>query len=135
MSIHVLRQDLEAIREHAQAGELEGVVDTVDHALSTLDANRLMTTSEAAALLGIRSVNTLKLLARRHNLPYQMHGNRMMIPIGALERLQDSADVRGIHAADAAHDDTAHLGDEHGLDAGELGDLAAQRPGELPWHQ
>lgn len=135
MSIRVLRQDLEAIREHAQAGELDGVVDTVDHALSTLDANRLMTTSEAAALLGIRSVNTLKLLARRHNLPYQMHGNRMMIPISALERLQDSADVRGIHASEAAHDDTADLGDEHGLDAGELEDLAAQRRGELPWHR
>ncbi|HUY78437.1 MAG TPA: helix-turn-helix domain-containing protein [Ktedonobacterales bacterium] len=133
MAIADVRKDLEAIRAYAKAGDLSHVVQTVEQALHTLDAPRLLTTTEAAALLGVRSVNTLKLLIRRSGLPYETHGNRMMIPMSTLEQLQDSAMVRGIRASDRAHDATSELGTESGLTQVELDTLEQSRPGRLPW--
>ncbi len=40
-----------------------------------LDRDRLLTTRQAADLLGIRSVNTLKLLLRREQVPTVRRGN------------------------------------------------------------
>ena len=133
MAIADVRKDLEAIREYAQAGDLSHVVQTVEQALHALDAPRLLTTTDAAAVLGVRSVNTLKLLVRRSGLPYETHGNRMMIPLSTLEQLQDSATVRGIRASDQAHDATSELGIEDGLTQAEMDALEQARPGRLPW--
>ena len=133
MAIADVRKDLEAIRAYAEAGDLSHVVQTVEQALYALDAPRLLTTTEAATLLGVRSVNTLKLLVRRSGLPYEAHGNRMMIPMSTLEQLQDSATVRGIRASDQAHDATSELGTEDGLTQAELDALEQARPGHLPW--
>jgi hypothetical protein len=134
MSVTDLRKDLESIRASAQAGDLSGIVQIVDHALCTLDPARLLTTTEAAGLLGIRSVNTLKLLVRQSGVPYELHGNRMMIPVSAIEQLQQSPVVRRIRASDQAHDaiDLA-FGIDPGLTEKELRDLSAARPGRLPW--
>jgi hypothetical protein len=117
MRLTDLRKALEEIRVHAQAGDLDEVMHTADVALHQLDGGQLLTTTQADELLGIRSVNTLKLLVRRLNVPYGMHGNRMMIPLAALEHLQDSPEVRGIRASDRAHDATAGLGSDDGLTA------------------
>ena len=134
MSVTDLRKDLESIRASARAGDLSRIVQTVDHALRTLDPARLLTTTEAAGLLGIRSVNTLKLLVRQSGVPYELHGNRMMIPVSAIEQLQQSPVVRRIRASDQAHDaiDDA-FGIAPGLTEQELRDLSAARPGRLPW--
>lgn len=136
MSVSELRRDLEIIRDSAQAGDLSRVVEAVDHALRTLGESRLLTTTEAAELLGIRSVNTLKVLIRQSGLPYEMHGNRMMIPVSALQRLQHSGGLRGIRASDQAHDAIDAFqpkDDRRGLTSRQLRDLAAGRPGRLPW--
>jgi hypothetical protein len=136
MSIAELRKDLETIRASAKDGDLSRIVQTVDHALRTLDDSRPLTTSEAAELLGIRSVNTLKLLVRQSDVPYEMHGNRMMLPISALEQLQQSAALRGIRASEKAHDAIDALGTEQGvlgLTNQQLRHLATTRPGHLPW--
>jgi hypothetical protein len=131
-----LRKDLETIRASAEAGDLNRIVQTVDRALRSLEGSRLLTTTEATELLGIRSVNTLKLLVRQSGVPYEMHGNRMMLPIAVVEQLQNSATLRGIRASDQAHDaidavetprGTADLTDQH------LRQIAAARPGRLPW--
>src|SRR5690348_9588921 len=104
MSVTELRKDLEDIRASAEAGDIRRIVQTVDHALRTLDGSRLLTTTEAAEVLGIRSVNTLKLLVRQGDVPYETHGNRMMIPVSALEKLQQDTALRGIRSSDQAHD-------------------------------
>ena len=101
--------------------------------LRALDKDRLLTTRQAADLLGIRSVNTLKLLLHREQVPTIRRGNRTMVALGEIERLQDSERVRGIRASDAAHDATAGLGVPKGLSAAPLEDLEAARPGKLPW--
>jgi hypothetical protein len=133
MSISDLRQELEEIRASAQRGDHDQVIQKVDEALRTLDGGQLLTTTQAAALLGIRSVNTLKLLVRRMGLRHEMHGNRMMIPLAELEGIQDSSEVRGIRASDRAHDAIdAHESDQ-GLTPDQLEDLEAARPGRVPW--
>jgi hypothetical protein len=98
-----------------------------------LGRDRLLTTRQAADLLGIRSVNTLKLLLRREQVPTVRRENRTMVALGEIERLQDSERVRGIRASDAAHDATEGLGVPKGLSAALLEDLEAVRPGRLPW--
>jgi hypothetical protein len=134
MAIDDLRRQLEDILAAAEAGDLDGVRQKADAVLYALDASRLLTTTEAAALLGIRSVNTLKLLVWRLGLPYERRGNRMMLPLDRVERLQDSLEVRGIRASDRArerHESIAELGGD-GLSKEELEDLSASRPGTPP---
>jgi hypothetical protein len=131
-SVTDLREDLERIRAAAQAGETARVIGLVERALQALDGSRLLTTTAAAELLGVRSVNTLKLLVLSAGVPYERHGNRMMIPVSSLEQLQQGAALRGIRASDHAHDVSADLGGE-GLTEEELRDLEAARPGRLPW--
>lgn len=133
MSITNLRKDLEEIRASAEAGNLPQVMQKVDQALSTLDGSQLLTTSEAASLLQIRSVNTLKLLVRRIGLAYEMRGNRMMIPLAEVERIQQSQEVRGIRASDRAHDAVEALGTAENLTQPQLDDLSETRPGRVPW--
>jgi|SRR5579859_2605953 len=133
MSVTDLRKDLEHIRASAQAGDLNEVVQAVDHALQSLDSSRLLTTTEAAELLGIRSVNTLKALVTRYSIPYERHGNRMMLPLAEVEQLRESPLMRGLRASEALHDTIADLGPVEGLTAEEMQDLEAARPGPLPW--
>ncbi len=135
MSVTDLRKDLEHIRASAQAGDLTGVVQAVNHALQSLDSSRLLTTTEAAELLGIRSVNTLKALVIRNGIPYERRGNRMMLPVAEVERLRESPLMRGLRASEALHDTIATLGptDAEGLTAEEMQDLESTRPGRLPW--
>jgi len=138
MSIRELRADLEEARAHI--AQLEGsqakkALDKLDHALKDLGPGRLLTTTEAAEWLGIGSVNTLKLLVRRHGIDYELRGNRMMIPLSELERIQNSSVVRGIRVSDCIHDATKGLGAIDGLTPEQMEDLEAARLGRLPWEK
>ena len=137
MSVTDLRKDLEHIRASARAGDLNEVVQAVDHALQALDGSRLLTTTEAAEVLGIRSVNTLKALVIRNGIPYERRGNRMMLPLAEVERLRETPLLRGLRASEALHETITDLGpaDGEGLTAEELQDLEATRPGRLPWQR
>jgi excisionase family DNA binding protein len=130
-----LRDDLEAIRSLLEAGETAAATRKLDAALQGLEAHRLLTTSEAAEVLGIRSVNTLKALVRAEGIQTVMHGNRMMIPLVEVERLRGSERVRGIRAADRAHDAAEALGTPEGLSQEEMDSLSASRPGTPPWQR
>lgn len=134
MGIKELRKDLQTIRASAQAGDLDQVVRRAEHALTELDGSRLLTTKEAADMLGIRTVNTLKLLVQQRGIPYQLHGNRMMIPLDAVEAIQGSAEARGIRASDHAHDAADESGPPQGLTQQQMDDLSASRPGRVPWN-
>ena len=137
MSVTDLRKDLEHIRASAQAGDLNEVVQAVNHVIQSLDTLRLLTTTEAAELLGIRSVNTLKALVMRNGIPYERHGNRMMLPLAEMERLRESPLMRGLRASETLHDTITDLGPTEGdrerLTAEEMQDLESTRPGRLPW--
>jgi hypothetical protein len=130
-----LRADLRTVRALLDAGETVAAARKLDEALAGLDAHRLLTTTEAADVLGIRSVNTLKALVRVAGIQTVMHGNRMMIPVSEVERLRESAQVRGIRAADRAHDAADALGTLEGLSQEEMDALSAGRPGIPPWQR
>ena len=133
MMIRKLRDDLEEIRSFVREGASDDALDKLTATLRALDSDRLLTTRQAADLLGIRSVNTLKLLLRREQVPTVRRGNRTMVALGEVERLQDSERVRGIRASDAAHDATDGLGVPKGLSSAQLEGLESARPGRLPW--
>ncbi len=101
--------------------------------MKDLAPGRLLTTTEAAELLGIGSVNTLKLLVRHLGINYELHRNRRMIPMSELEQLQNSSVVRGIRASDRMHHATKDLGAIDGLTPEQMEDLEANRPGRVPW--
>jgi len=127
-----LRQELTQIREHVLRGDVDGAIPILDRALKDLDADRLLTTSEAADLLGIRSVNTLKVLLRMESVPTVQRGNRTMIAVAEVERLQNSERVRGLQVTTRIHEATASFGEEP-VSSEELAAIEAGRPGKLPW--
>lgn len=132
MKISELRQELEAARGLLAQGNSEEARQCIEHALEELQ-DRLLTTTEAKDLLGIGSVNTLKLLVRKAGLRTESRGNRMMIPLSELETLQHSPLVRGLQSSDRLHDTSTGLGSEHGLSSTDLDALEEGRPGTAPW--
>ena len=94
---------------------------------------QLLTATEAARALGIRSVNTLKVLLRTEAVATVSHGNRTMIPLAEVERLRDGLRVRQVQRLDRLHDEIDELGAPDGLSDAELDDLETGRPGRLPW--
>jgi hypothetical protein len=133
MAIRTVREDLEQLRAYVVDGETDKALATIDHALRELEPERLLTTTEAARALNIRSVNTLKVLLRLEAANTVRHGNRIMIPLAEVERLRDAARVRQVQALDRLHDEIADLGAPEGLSEEELEELEAGRPGRLPW--
>ncbi|HKV83742.1 MAG TPA: helix-turn-helix domain-containing protein [Ktedonobacterales bacterium] len=133
MVIARLREALEEILMHAQGGNLDEVVQSTRHALHELENDHLVTTTQAAELLGIGSVNTMKALVRKLALSHEMHGNRMMIPISELERIQQTQVVRELQASDRVHQQTEGLGSDAGMSPDQLEELSRARPGRLPW--
>src|SRR5579864_2376950 len=110
-----LRQDLQAVIEQAEAGHTAEAVRTARKALNELNGDRLLTTTEAAEALGVRSINTVKLWCRSGLLSSVQRGNRTMIPLAEVERMRDSERVRAIRAADKLHDASADFGVPEGL--------------------
>ena len=134
MTVAELREELVQARELILHGDRECAAKTLERAIHELDSERLLTTTEAANLLGIRSVNTLKLLLRTEKVPTIQHGNRTMILLREVEHLQRNERVHGLRASDRLHDSIADLGEEpvsqevHAV-------IAAGRPGMLPWER
>jgi hypothetical protein len=130
-----LRQDLQAVIAQAEAGNTAEVVRTAQKALHELRADRLLTTTEAAEALGVRSINTVKLWCRSGFLSYVQRGNRTMIPLGEIERVQHDERVQASRAADRLHEASAAFGVPEGLTDDEMVRLSASRPGRLPWQR
>jgi hypothetical protein len=133
MSIRKLREELLQARQAAAAGDTAATVQRLDDALRELEPPSLVTTAEAARLLGVRSVNTIKFWCKTGYLHGIQRGGRTLIPIAEIERIHDSDHVRAVRAADAMHDAIADFGVEEGLTDEQLADLASSRPGTLPW--
>ncbi len=127
------RAEVRAARDLAAARGEADLVQRLDHVLLALDPESLLTTTQAAEFLGIRSLNTLKVLVRVEGLRTVQHGNRMMIPLTELERVQHGARVRGLRASDRIHAEATDLGTQDGLTSDELTVLEMGRPGHLPW--
>ena len=95
----------------------------------------LLTTSEAARALGIRSINTLKVLLRAEDIETVKVGNRTMIPLRELPRLRSSTQLSSLRALAEMHERSAELGSDDGMSKEQLEALRSSRPGVAPWEQ
>lgn len=134
---------------------VETVLDTIDQLLvenraeeiaavvararaELLDDDALVTTTQAAKLLGIGSINTVKAMVRGGEIAVvRKVGNRTMIPLREIKRLQATPLVRDLQAIAATLSAGAPPGEDEetpmsqeGLDV-----LEAGRPGLPHWQR
>src|SRR5260370_22297881 len=131
--ISELRDELRKARSLAESGDLAGVVRTIDQALAELDDARLVPLAEAADLLGVRSVDALKVLMRVNGVQTERRGEAVLVPLAEVERIAASDWIQHMRASDRLHDLSSELGGDDAMTPEELDALDAGRPGTLPW--
>jgi len=129
MSITEAREELRQARQLVASGKREEALHRLDRAIHAMEPERLLTTTEAAEALGVRSVNTIKGWRHTGYLRGVERGSRIMIPLAEVERIQNSDQVRAIRASDTLHEASRGFSSPSGLDDEQLHDLAASRPG------
>lgn len=135
MSVRAWRNSLELARDALRAGDATTSMRAIDRVLAALDDRTLLTTTEAASLLGVRSANTVKGWVRTGYLHGVQRGGRTMIPLAEVERIQDSDQVRRVQSDDALLAVSEPLGEDEGLNQEELDALSRSRHGTLPWQR
>lgn len=133
MMLTDLRQELEGARAEAIQANNARVVEKLDRILAGLNHEVLLTTGEAAGLLGIGSVNTIKAMVRTGRIQSRKVGTHYRIPLSEVERLRHDTTIQGLQTASRIHAEIAALGPAEGLAAEELENLEEARPGTLPW--
>ncbi|GEM_PF-5723177 len=129
---------IEHTLDEADAAARSADLDTVKAKLGQLRAlvgpEHLLTTGEAAALLGIRSVNTVKALARAGKLPFRQDpGKQMRLPLVGVMDFKATRDFRRLAASERIHDETAGIGGD-AIPPDALDDMAPS-PGSMPWQR
>jgi len=132
-----LREDLEQLRAYVADGNRDEALRRIDQTLQGLDGERRVTTTEAAELLGIQSVEIVRLLCNRGDIQYTVGDDgEAMISLSEIERVRDSEPVRMIRTLDRLHDEIEELGfPGEPLTEEEMEMLQASRPGTLPWER
>jgi len=130
-----LRQELESARAAAAEANSPTVVEKLDKILAGLDDEVLLTTREAAGLLGIGSVNTIKAMAHAGRIQSRKVGTHYRIPLSEVERLRHDTTIQGLQASSRLHAEVAEQGTTEPLSLEELEDLEDARPGTLPWER
>jgi excisionase family DNA binding protein len=134
-TMDMLRTGLERARHAALDGDVPAVLRELDQAIASIEADRLLTTTEAARLLGIRSPNTILAWCRTGYVHGVKRGGRTLIPLSEVERIKDSDPVHATKVADDLHDRSAAIGSEGELTDAEMEVLHGTRPGSLPWER
>ena len=134
------RADLEsslALLQAAQSSDphVQEAAKRLQHALEEAAGPDLLTTTQAASALGVKSVNTVKYWCKIGYIHGVKRNGRTMIPLAEIERIKDDYRVRAIRATDRLHDETEDLGGPEGLSDEELQMLSASRPGKPPWQR
>ncbi len=132
-----LREDLKELRAYVADGNTDEALRRIDRTLQELDGERRVTTTEAAELLGIQSVEIVRLLCNRGDIRYTVGDDgEAMISLSEIERVRDSEPVRMIRTLDRLHDEIEELGfPGEPLTEEEMEMLQASRPGTLPWER
>ena len=128
-----LREDILRALELLDSNQVNAARECLAHVLGQMGADTLLSTGQVAALLGVKSRNTVKAWVRTGYIGGQQVGERWKIPMSEVERIKDSARVRDIRGSDKLHEATGDLGGPDGLTDAELRSLKASRPGRAPW--
>jgi len=95
----------------------------------------MLTTSEAATALGIRSINTMKRWVKTGYIHGVQRNGRTMIPAAEIERIRDDDRVRALRVTGQLHAEIAAFGGPDALSDEELAGLRAGRSGRPPWER
>jgi len=126
------RAALEQLRAaRTEDADVQAAVATLERALKGSEGRTLLTTTEAADALGVRSVHIVKYWVKTGYIHGVKHDERTMIPVSEVERIMDEDHVRDMRAADKLDEATNELG--RPMTDEEMEILAASRPGKLPW--
>ncbi len=130
---------LDAIDQLLAENRAEEIAAVVARARAELlDDDALVTTTQAAKFLGIGSINTVKAMVRGGEITAARKvGNRTMIPLREIKRLQATPLIRDLHAiattlsagAPPREDEETPMSQE-GMDI-----LEAGRPDLPPWQR
>lgn len=98
-----------------------------------LTPDHLLTTREAADMLGIRSVNTLKALLHAAQVPTVKVGSHTRIARREVERLRNDRRTEMLREGDRLWDLVDEAFGTEGLTQEQMDALSEARPGTLPW--
>ena len=127
---------IEQTLDEAEAAARNADLDTLKIKLTELRAlvgpEQLLTTGEAATLLGVKSVNTVKALARTGKIPFrQAPGKQMRLSLAGVLDFKATREFRQLKVSEQIHDATAMLGGDV-IPPDILAD-AAPAPESVPW--
>lgn len=135
MGVNEIREHVAAARALLDAGDTEGAQRHLGMVANQLAPDRMLTTSEAAELLGIRSKNTIKAMARRGQIAATLVGTRYLIPVAEIARLQDAPVLHELRGIERDYDATAFPGSDDPVGDEEMASLRAGETGTLPWRR
>lgn len=135
IALERLLDEIDRLADEDRTKEIKVVVARARGEIS--DGDTLVTTTQAAKLLGIGSINTIKSMVRHGEIiDVRKAGNRTMIPLREIKRLQNTDVARDLRAMTDAMalgalpdevDEGARMSRE------EMDILEAGRPGAPPW--
>lgn len=135
MSVKEIRDHVVTARELIEAGDTEGARQHLDIAAQQLAPETMLTTTEAAELLGIRSKNTIKAMARRGQIAATLVGTRYLIALAEVARLQDAPVIHEVRTIERDYDAMAFPGSDEPVSEEEMTSLRVGEPGLLPWRR
>lgn len=136
MTVETVLDTIDQLVAENRAAEIPAVVARAR--VELLDDDALVTTTQAARLLGIGSINTVKAMVRGGEIAqHRKVGNRTMIPLREIKRLQATPLVRDLQAIATALSAGAPPGEdeETPMSQEQMDILEAGRPGPPPWRQ
>jgi excisionase family DNA binding protein len=135
MIVRDVRDHIEAARKLIDEGDAAEAQRHLSIAARQLEPSTMLTTTEAADLLGIRSKNTIKAMARRGQIGAAIMGNRYMIPMAEIIRLQDEPVIHELHAIQRDYAHMAFPGSDDPVSDEEMESMREGHTGTLPWQR
>lgn len=135
MIVRDIRDHIEAARKLIDEGDAAEAQKHLAVAARQLDPGTMLTTTEAAKMLGIRSKNTIKAMARRGQIAAAIVGNRYMIPMTEIVRLQNEPVIHELHAIQRDYAHMAFPGSDDPVSDTEMESMREGHTGRLPWQR
>ncbi|MGI8854869.1 MAG: helix-turn-helix domain-containing protein [Thermomicrobiales bacterium] len=135
MIVRDVRDHIEAARKLIDEGDAAEAQRHLSIAARQLDPSMMLTTTQAAELLGIRSKNTIKAMTRRGQIAAAIAGNRYMIPMTEIIRLQDEPVIHDLHAIQRDYARMAFPGSDDPVSDKEMESMREGHTGTLPWQR
>ena len=133
ITLGAMRDRLARARARAAMGQDRELLRLLDELLEIFTGEVMLTTTDAAKLLGIRSVNTIKALIHAGRIDARKVGSHYRIPLVEIVRLSEDRTIQGLQASSRLHATLEPLGPREELTDEELRILSTSQPGVNPW--